>query len=44
MQPEALNDLSVADKVAELKAKFAMYETKICSIQADMTKISDRVI
>ncbi len=37
------NDLSVAEKVAELEAKFAMYEIKICSIQADMTKTSDRI-
>ncbi len=36
--------MSVAEKVAELEAKFAMYETKICSIQVDMTKTIDRVI
>ncbi len=33
----------MAENVAELEAKFAMYETKTCSIQADMTKPSDRV-
>ncbi len=43
VQPDALNDLNVAEKVAEREAKFAMYETKICSILADMKKTSDRV-
>ena len=43
VQPESFNDLSIAEKVAELEAKFALYDKTLCNVKTEITKHDSRL-
>ncbi len=43
VKPEAISDLSVTEKLAEIEAKFKLYDNTLSELKKESIKIKDRV-